>query len=317
MLVSMAGLLDWTADALGGKIVRREHIQSLWGGYGELFRVELAGAPTRTAVVKWVKPPLGASDRSHQRKCRSYDVETAWYRDFASSCYQECRVAKLYASRQEQSETVLLLEDLDAAGYSARHRRPARDAIDRVLAWLAAFHARFMGIEPEGLWPAGSYWHLATRPEELALVADPRLRAAAPWLDQKLDEGRFRTLIHGDAKLANFCFAESGRGVAAVDFQYVGGGCGMKDVAYLLCGDAASEETEQRHLDFYFRELCDRAADAQLAFDSTAVEREWRELYPLACLDFHRFLAGWSASSWQRDDALRARADALLSRVGR
>jgi hypothetical protein len=143
MLLSMAGLLDWTADALGGKIVRREHIQSLWGGYGELFRVELAGAPTRTAVVKWVKPPLGASDRSHQRKCRSYDVETAWYRDFASSCYQECRVAKLYASRQEQSETVLLLEDLDAAGY--RHATADRARHRPVLAWLATFHAASWG----------------------------------------------------------------------------------------------------------------------------------------------------------------------------
>ena len=40
--------------------------------------------------------------------------------------------------------------------------------------------------------------------------------------------------MHGDAKLANFLFTSDHSQVAGVDFQYVGGGCGMKDVAYLL-----------------------------------------------------------------------------------
>jgi hypothetical protein len=70
--------------------------------------------------------------------------------------------------------------------------------------------------------------------------------------------------------------------VAAVDFQYVGGGCGMKDVAYLLDDD--------RELDFYFSELRNRLSED---VDADALETEWRELFPVARLDYERFLDGW------------------------
>jgi thiamine kinase-like enzyme len=59
------------------------------------------------------------------------------------------------------------------------------------------------------------------------------LKEAAPVIDEKLNTCAYKTFVHGDAKLANFCFAPDGQ-VAGVDFQYVGGGCGMKDVAYFI-----------------------------------------------------------------------------------
>lgn len=91
------------------------------------------------------------------------------------------------------------------------------------------------GSHPRGwdtLWKQGTYWHLSTRPEELAKMLDSPLKQHASHIDEKLDECSFKTIVHGDAKLANFCFTKSGTKSAAVDFQYVGGGCGMKDVAY-------------------------------------------------------------------------------------
>ena len=282
--------LRWIAKATGARGVRRrEKVQSLWGGYGELFRVELIGAARETAIVKWVKPPARAraSDASHARKCRSYDVETAWYRTFASRCDRTCRVASLIDSRASNDRWLLVLEDLDAAGFGGRTRSPTSDEIDQCLAWLAAFHACFLGVFPTGIWKSGTYWHLATRPDELAAIEDPAIRAAAPILDEKLRSGAFQTLVHGDAKPANFCFGSGA--VAAVDFQYVGGGCGMKDVAYLL----SRESNEPRHLDAYFaclRSALVRRADA---VDVDALEAEWRALYPIACADYDRFLAGW------------------------
>src|SRR5690606_32757 len=121
--------------------------------------------------------------------------------------------------------------------------------------------------------------HLATRPDELEALVDPALKAAAPQLDVVLRQTRFQTLVHGDAKTANFCFARDG--VAAVDFQYVGGGCGMKDVAYLLSeclSPAECAAASEQHLDCYFRHLRIALRERGRGVDAAAVEAEWRPL---------------------------------------
>lgn len=284
-----------------------ERIQSLWSGYGELLRVRLSGAATRTAILKWVRPPLAPAtkkDISHVRKCRSYDVETAFYREFAAHCDERCRVPRLFGSRSSDGEWLLLLEDLDGAGFAGRRSSARGRELEDCLAWLASFHARFLGVAPTGLWSTGTYWHLATRPNELAAIDDPALREAAPRLDRKLRECRFQTILHGDAKIENFCFTGAGGGVAAVDFQYSGAGCGMKDVAYFLssCSAQGSEVSAPRHLDSYFERLRPALARRGVAeADRAALEREWRALYPIACADFYRFLAGWAKDFWRAD----------------
>jgi hypothetical protein len=305
--------LEWVAKATGAKSARRaERIQSLWSGYGEIFRVELSGAATTSVVVKSVQPPArvrGAKkDVSHARKCRSYDVETTWYRTLAARCDDSCRVPLLHDSRAANEEWLLVLEDIDAAGFPERRHDPGPVGMDACLRWLAAFHARFLGTPPEGLWKQGTYWHLATRQDELAAIEDAELRAAAPLLDEKLRSCSFKTLVHGDAKPANFCFARGGRAVAAVDFQYVGGGCGMKDVAYLVSDDPG----EERWLDVYFVHLRAALATRPEPVDAEALEREWRALYPIARADYHRFLAGWARDHWRRDTRAQRLTRAVL-----
>lgn len=277
-------MLAWIAQVTGARSARRgARIQSLWGGYGEVFRVHLDGSAAPTAIVKHVAPPTRAHGSvSDTRKRRSYDVEETFYRQFAPRCDDTCRVARLHGSRIEQGEWWLVLEDLDAAGFRERHD-PARGIeLDACLAWLASFHARFLGDPAEGLWPEGTYWHLATRLDELAAIVDPQIRATAREHDAALSGARYQTILHGDAKAANFCFTPDGRAVAAVDFQYTGRGCAMKDVAYLLHGHADT------HLDTYFRAL-----RPLLGSEGEAVESEWRALYRTAQLDLRRFLAGW------------------------
>lgn len=232
------------------RVLRLERIQRLWDGYGELLRAHL---DTGTVIVKSVTPPPNA----HPRKVRSYDVETHFYRRFAPRCDDSCRVAKLIAA---EGRWLTILEDVG---------EPHDGDIDACLRWLAGFHVRFLGVEPDGLWKEGTYWHLATRPDELAATRDPAIRARAPIVDRALAATRFRTLVHGDAKPENFCIGADGT-IAAVDFQYVGGGCGMKDVAYSLHGE--STRTEARALDTYFD-----------ALGNAEVEKEWRawlELLP-------------------------------------
>jgi hypothetical protein len=293
--------LDWVARVAGGGKARRgNRLQSLWGGYGEIVRVEIAGGAVESVIVKHVKPPArGArseNDVSDARKRRSYEVERVFYEKFAGRCSEACRVPRFLGaqtSRGRDAESVFVLEDLDEAGYPERRRSHDEGTLDRCLAWLAAFHATFFATPATGLWATGTYWHLATRREELANV-DESLRALAPRIDAKLASGEHRTLVHGDAKLANFCFARDGR-VAAVDFQYAGGGCGMKDVAYLVSG----EPGEARAVDTYFGHL--RRELAARSIDAAPIETEWRALYPFACADFYRFLAGWSPGHFAGD----------------
>lgn len=309
-----ASELDWVAEVASATRARRvERIQSLWSGYGEIFRVALTGAEIETAIVKSVKPPANArgsgEGASHARKCRSYDVEKRWYGSFAARCDDTCRVPRSFGARAGKGEWLFLLEDLDAAGFPDRRRDPDGGELDACLAWLAAFHARFLGVASDGLWKTGTYWHLATRPDELAATEDDALRDAAPVLDRKLRECTHQTLVHGDAKPANFCFGRDRGGdarVAAVDFQYVGGGCGMKDVAYLLSGGSGSsaEALEARHLDRYFvhlRGALSKRGEHAHPVDAEAIEAEWRALYPIARADYHRFLAGWAKDYWRRD----------------
>ncbi|MFT5881016.1 MAG: thiamine kinase-like enzyme, partial [Moritella sp.] len=166
----------------------------------------------------------------------------------------------------------------------------------------AYFHAQHMAMDPTGLWDRGSYWHLATRPDELAALTDPALKQAAPLLDQTLRASRFQTLIHGDAKLANFCFTADGGRVAAVDFQYVGRGCGMKDVILLLSSCLPFQQCEHTVpglLDHYFSVLQQALGKYQPQVSQQAVEDEWRPLYCIAWADFQRFIKGWCPEHWK------------------
>jgi len=291
-------------------VVGAERIQTVWSGYGELVRYHLVGGPRASVVAKHVRPPKGRG-RSHDRKLRSYEVEAAFYRDHAEQCGDACRVARCLHVARDKGQWLFILEDLDAAGFPKRFANPAGKRLDACLRWLAAFHAGFVGKRPRGLWKVGTYWHLRTRPDELRAAPRGPLREAAGAIDAKLNGATWQTWVHGDAKPANFCFTPRGDAVAAVDFQYVGAGVGIKDVAYLLTG--ADRGTIRRGLDVYFKTLRQHLArgaesggaesggatapDAD-APNADAIEAEWRSLYDMAWADFHRFLVGW-APGWR------------------
>ena len=239
------------AEATGATASRRvERIQSVWGGYGELARYVLSDGPASSVVVKHVQPVDG-SGVSHRRKLGSYDVEATWYRDWACGLPPGCRTARAFLADRFEGGWLFVFEDLDAAGFRARVRSPQGAQRRACLEWLATFHAHHLGRRPDGPQPLGTYWHLETRPDELAAMRPGPLRDAASTIDARLRGARFQTLVHGDAKPANFCFRPDGEAVAAVDFQYVGGGCGIRDVAYFLQGEGEHASA----LETYFEAL--------------------------------------------------------------
>jgi aminoglycoside phosphotransferase (APT) family kinase protein len=280
---------DWLLARCGAsRVVRVEHVQSLWSGYGSIQRVHLAGGGPPSVIVKHVKPPEARpGDVSHARKLRSYEVEATFYRAFASRC--GARVATLIAERSEGRERWIALEDLDAAGFARRSRDPSGADLDACVAWLAALHGPFVGTPPEGMWDEGSYWQLDTRRDELAATGSASLARRAETLHARLRQTRHRTILHGDPKPANFCFASRGPRVAAVDFQYAGGGAGMRDLAYLL-HRTGSARAIARGVDLYFEHL---ASALPRDVDRHTLEDEWRPLFDVAVEDFERFLVGW------------------------
>ena len=126
------------------------------------------------------------------------------------------------------------------------------------------------------------------------------LKENAKRIDNALNNTKYKTIVHGDAKLANFCFSNE-MDVAAVDFQYVGGGCGMKDVAYFISSCLNADESmryEEELLDCYFEELRGNISNEIAA----ELEEEWRKLYPVAWADFVRFLQGWAPDHYKLNE---------------
>ncbi len=302
------------------RLAGEEKIQTLWGGYGRLSRIRLKGGKRDSVVVKHVSFPNKAKDSSlsHRRKHKSYQVETAWYTRWSPRCTESCRVPHCLAVSTHGDEVLLVLEDLDAAGFGERRQHASTEELAAGLRWLAHFHGRFMGETPDKLWKTGTYWHLGTRPDELARLDDPALKRAALPIDQALKRSPYQTIVHGDAKLANFCFSDDGQRVAAVDFQYVGGGCGMKDVAYFI-GSCLNEEDCERLegplLDHYFETLKEALEQLGQGVDAQAVERDWRALYPVAWADFHRFIKGWCPEQWAHNSYSERVTREVISRL--
>ncbi len=276
------------------------------------------------------------SDFAHHRKLTSYKVEMNVYHMLNSlkksvDWIEGIRVPYCFHGYYDESnqQQVLVLEDLDMSGFPLRYLALTPIQTQPCIQWLARFHGYFLEdtheknrlplhlesklpldnlrtyaqnlSKPLGLWPIGSYWHLATRPDEWQAMPESKLKSKAVQLDKVLNSLRFQTLIHGDAKVANFCFSKQSIQqdveVAALDFQYTGKGCGMKDFVYFL-GSCLTEGECEAHwenlLDVYFFSLKETLASLNSQIDLDALEREWRYAFELAWADFQRFLEGWS-----------------------
>lgn len=296
-------------------------VQSLWSGYGAISRYKErsneASTNLHACITKVVnlqkqdQHPRGwNTDLSHQRKLSSYINEQNFYRYFASQTNDKCQVPKMYDANADEQSIWMILEDLDAAGFAKRSRQASLPLVQLGVKWLANFHGCFIDsksvksqagskdkaeVDANNLWPVGTYWHLATRPQERQIMPESELKKAASEIDTRLNNAKFQTIVHGDAKLANFCINSQQTKLAAVDFQYVGGGVGIKDFVYFLgsCLDSHALYVHAENLlALYFSELKQAIGKSLLDFD--ALEKEYRRLYPFAWADFERFLKGWS-----------------------
>lgn len=281
-----------------------EVLQTLWGGYGELVRLFVDDTSVVVKHIQLPKPehhPRGwNSDLSHQRKLRSYEVELNWYLNAAN--HSVAKVPQAIHVERKENALLIVMQDLQSLGYSEVVKSAERTHLRACLAWFAQFHAQHIGHQGEGLWEQGTYWHLDTRPDELAALSDERLKSYAHNIDGVLSQAPYQTLVHGDGKLANFCFTADGAKAAAVDFQYIGRGCAMKDIVLFMSSAVEPDqctEMESWLLDEYFMCLKVALAKHQPELNFEDVEYAWRPLFAIAWADFQRFVKGWSPDHWK------------------
>ncbi|MCC4781276.1 aminoglycoside phosphotransferase family protein [Vibrio lentus] len=293
-------------------------------------------ASVNSVIVKHVALPDKAehpkgwnTKLSHQRKVHSYQVETAWYQSFTQQWDERCPVPVGLQCELQENEWLIVMQDLAEIGFpltsqfdvlavsddlATKHTQSElafgytleeQKQRDACLKWLANFHAKHIHIDQEksaSLWEIGTYWHLDTRPDEFNALADLPLKNQAQHIDRLLRECPYPTLVHGDAKLANFCFDSESQNAAAVDFQYVGLGCAMKDVALFMSSAVRPQdcaELESQMLETYFRYLEEALTYYQPQLSIDEIEAAWRPMFYVAWADFQRFVKGWSPEHWK------------------
>ncbi|KAI8892592.1 kinase-like domain-containing protein, partial [Globomyces pollinis-pini] len=265
-------------------------IASLWAGYGTIYRVLLSNG--ESVIVKLVQPTRNDSGISHQRKLKSYQVESYFYSHLAFDRF-DCRMPKHLYSYNNGQNMCLIMDDLEPTYPSQKHDLDCTD-IKSALTWLAKFHCHFWNKSPEGVWSNGGYWYLDTRLEEWESISKKYglLKENARAIDLKTRDRRFETLIHGDPKSENILW-DNQANCSFYDFQYVGVGLGAKDVAYLVTSSANHQVLQNDDfLKDYFDALVAESIRTNTDLNGYTFEL-FCEHFNWCLLDYFRFMAGW------------------------
>ncbi|RAL14120.1 phosphotransferase enzyme family protein [Aspergillus homomorphus CBS 101889] len=234
--------------------------------------------------------------------------------------------------------------------------------VSAAVRWLAGMHARSWGLVPvgagreelvrppleevrrvtpgTGVWLNGGYTYLATRRREYAALAAETgsewscaLCGVVEGFGMSVAEmvavvlapcGRaVESYIHGDVKSENLFTNETGDQVAFFDFQYVGLGLGVCDLAKLftcsvplrmLVGEEDVEEVlgmgdgERALLEEYRARLLEGKGSEMYDWDT--FKRHWET----ALVDWCRFQASWGF--WGNTEWLEARVRSILRDQG-
>jgi len=300
----------------------QEVITSLWSGCGEIARYKL---DEKSCVVKSINVPkhiehprIKQSQFAINRKQQSYEVEFTWYRDYSSLLPVQSRALECFNTINYKQLFALVFADFKEHGYDNATCCP--EHILAIIKWLAYLHAFNLDSQADGLWQQGNYWHLSTRPDEFEKITEDELKQAAPIIASKIQDCPFQTLIHGDAKLANFAINHQTLDVLGYDFQYVGKGIGTVDLMYFL-GSCLDEKTlitdANKYTALYYEHLGDAINYFEKSCDAQSVIEQWQSLWPDAWADFYRFLVGWSPCHWKINSYMLNQYQAVIQKINR
>ncbi len=268
-----------------------QHIQDLWKGYGQVYRYENEANHRVIKHYHWSQLPRAktpAEAFAIERKITSFKNEVAWYAEKPLGASFQAFPAT-YGHAVGKDEIVLVMQDIGSLGYDCHRSTIPPTEISNTLKLLAQLHAAGLQAPLPQQW--GGYWHLATRPYEWENMPSGPIKRHAKPLQQTLQNCPYITVLHGDAKPANYGVHQTTGAVVAYDFQYWGRGVGSQDVACYLFGVASNAESWNYYTARYF-EFLDNALEAHPQKEQ--VITAWRALMPICRLDYYRFLLGWN-----------------------
>ncbi|RPB17426.1 hypothetical protein P167DRAFT_515826 [Morchella conica CCBAS932] len=324
------------------------HITSLWSNYGHIYRLTFPSHPP--LILKLIQPPPTprTASESHIRKLLSYRAERHFYTHLSHHLTPHSPIATPHPISAAYTDAALLIDDLTKTFPLSPSHRYSPAHTSAVIRWLANFHAAYWGWgeaaelelippplqaaapdEARGVWQRGGYWYLDTRAEEMQCLLDddgdggyafllPHVQAVAERLRVRPgDLGA--TLMHGDCKGANIVFAPPGGDgevrCALYDFQYVGVGLGVQDLAYFLGTSVDVRLLEGGGEDALLRGYYDELVAALGRRGVEVGGYTWEVLvgqWEWALVDWMRFMAGWGC--WGNSRWVEGRARRICER---
>ncbi len=265
------------------------------GQMSKSFRLKLDwrdGEGPASIVAKC--PASDESTRAIAQALKCYTLELGWYRELANVIGVACPQCLHLESDNNDLDFALLLEDLSPARQGDQLAGANTTQIEAALRQAARLHAPLWGDAriDDYVWlrPSENSANMVRmllpplfgqfRERYAARLAPNILEMGAAFvakLDAYLDyKPAAITVQHRDFRIDNLLFSPDGRTAHVVDWQTLGHGSGVADVAYLIgtsIADAIERASEERRLvDFYADELAALGVNA----DRDAVWREYR-----------------------------------------
>ncbi|CAI7617103.1 unnamed protein product [Penicillium crustosum] len=331
-----------------------EHLSKLYG-----VEPGIAGT-TYPLILKLISPPQksgSTADEGHLRKMLSYEVEQYFYSEVVPQLGDDIAIAKCVASTRDMDDaegsselkglmaTIMVRAALDwLAGFHSRSRGLVSASLDEYVQPPLEESSRRQSAGKDvgnGLWLNGGYTYLATRGKEYASLARD---TDSEWSDvlcgvsggSSLSVAEMVALfltpcgraiesyIHGDVKSENLFTTTNGDKVAFFDFQYVGLGLGVCDLAKLFTcsvplhmlvdGNGSFSEQlsmcdgERGLLERYRMSLLqDEESEESELYEWEAFKRHWET----ALVDWCRFQASWGF--WGNTEWLEARVRSIVN----
>ena len=235
---------------------KAEPVGETAGFLGDIGRIRLSwdpdGAGVESIIAKF--PTLRASNLETGKGLLAYEREMRFYQNFSAECPLHPPAFYGGSDVSGEGDYLLLMEDLESFRFVSQLDVLSAQDASACLAGLARMHAYYWE-KPEldvadSLYQFSDWadiyapiiatgWPLFQKdfgdviPAEMFPMYEPG-NAAAGAIFRYFSESRPKTLLHGDARIENFCFHRNTGAARAYDWQLAAAGPGIYDVILLL-----------------------------------------------------------------------------------